>query len=265
MADVTSPFGFPYPEDTDLVRDGATDIENLAEGVNDYLAGGYIYAGTRTYTSSGSFSKADPLLTGDIGLRAVRVTVIGGGGGGRARVDNGAAPVFVGGGGQGGKAVKFILAGDLSATEAVDRGSGGAGGAYGSAGAGGPAGADGAASTFAGLTGSGGGGAGGFGAGGVGGAASGGDINITGQAGSGVRCNAAEVTQLVGGVGGGAGGAGAALFNLAGAAITDVDVNVAATDGASPGGGGGGGPRATSTPTRAGDGAPGIVIIDCFV
>ena len=53
MADVTSPFGFPYPEDTDLVRDGASDIENLAEGVNDYLAGGYLYAGTVYFTSSG--------------------------------------------------------------------------------------------------------------------------------------------------------------------------------------------------------------------
>jgi hypothetical protein len=53
MADVTAPFGFPYPENTDLVRDGAQDIENLATGVNDQLALGFQYVGTRYYTSSG--------------------------------------------------------------------------------------------------------------------------------------------------------------------------------------------------------------------
>jgi len=35
MPDVTSPFAFPYPEDTDLVRDGAAAIQSLAEAVND--------------------------------------------------------------------------------------------------------------------------------------------------------------------------------------------------------------------------------------
>jgi hypothetical protein len=35
MPDVTSPFLLPYPEDTDLVRDGASDIQALAEAVND--------------------------------------------------------------------------------------------------------------------------------------------------------------------------------------------------------------------------------------
>ena len=126
MADVTSPFGFPYPEDTDLVRDGASDIENLATGVNDYLTGGYLYAGTRYYTSSGTFAKADPLGTGDIGLRAIRIRLVagGGGGGGSTTVDGGG-----GGGAGGGYAERFytdIAALDTSVT--VTRGSGGAGG-----------------------------------------------------------------------------------------------------------------------------------------
>jgi hypothetical protein len=40
MADITSPFGFPYPEGTDLVRDGAADMQALAEAVNDAAANG---------------------------------------------------------------------------------------------------------------------------------------------------------------------------------------------------------------------------------
>ena len=132
MADVTTPFGFPYPEDTDLVRDGATDIENLAEGVNDYLAGGYLFAGTRYYTSSGTFDKADPLGTGDIGLRAIKVTCVGGGGGGGGCATTGAGQAAMAGGGTGGGAgISFILASSLSASETVTRGSGGAGGAAG--------------------------------------------------------------------------------------------------------------------------------------
>jgi hypothetical protein len=124
MADVTSPFGFPYPEDTDLVRDGASDIENLAEGVNDYLTGGYLYAGTEYYTSSGTFAKADPLGTGDIGLRAIRVRMVGGGGSGGG---SGAAGESGGGGGGGGYAERFVTdIADLDASVTVNRGSGGA-------------------------------------------------------------------------------------------------------------------------------------------
>ena len=133
MADVTSPFAFPYPEDTDLVRDGATDIENLATGVNDYLAGGYLYAGTEYYTSSGTFAKADPLGTGDIGLRAIRVRMVGGGGGGGGAASTSSSQVAIGGAGGGGAyAEKFItdITG-LSASETVTRGSGGAEGAAG--------------------------------------------------------------------------------------------------------------------------------------
>jgi hypothetical protein len=129
MADVTSPFGFPYPEDTDLVRDGAQDIENLATGVNDYLNGGYLYVGTRYYTANGTFLKADPLGTGDIGLRAVRVRLVagGGGGGGGAITAAGQTSVASGGGG-GGYAEAFLLAASFDSSVTVTVGSGGAGG-----------------------------------------------------------------------------------------------------------------------------------------
>jgi hypothetical protein len=126
MADVTSPFGFPYPEDTDLVRDGASDIENLAEGVNDYLEGGFLFAGQRRYESSGTFLKADPLGTGDIGLRAIRVRLVGGGAsGGGCEATTGSQICAADGGGGGGYAESFLLASTLSATETVTRGSGG--------------------------------------------------------------------------------------------------------------------------------------------
>ena len=42
MADVTSPFGFPYPEDTDLVR----DWPDLSEDVADAVAAGLDAAGS---------------------------------------------------------------------------------------------------------------------------------------------------------------------------------------------------------------------------
>jgi hypothetical protein len=129
MADVTSPFAFPYPEDTDLVRNGAADIEALATGVNDYLAGGFLYAGTRYYTSSGTFLKADPLGTGDIGLRAIRVRLVAGGGGGGGATATGSTQVSLGqSGGGGGYAEAFILASALSSSEVVTRGAGGAAG-----------------------------------------------------------------------------------------------------------------------------------------
>jgi hypothetical protein len=134
MADVTSPFAFPYPEETDLVRDGATDIENLATGVNDYLAGGYLYAGTRYYTSSGTFAKADAFGdTSNVVSRAIRVRMVGAGGGGGGASTTGAGLASAGAPGSSGwYAESFItdIAG-LDASVTVTRGSAGAGGAAG--------------------------------------------------------------------------------------------------------------------------------------
>jgi hypothetical protein len=118
----------PYPEDTHLVRDGAQDIENIASGVNDYLTGGYLYAGTVYFTSSGSFVKADPLGTGDIGLRAIRVRCqAGGGGAGGVPATTTQAAVSVCGGG-GSYAESFITdIASLPTSVTVTRGSGGDG------------------------------------------------------------------------------------------------------------------------------------------
>jgi len=259
MADTTTPFGFPYPEDTDLVRDGASDIENLATGVNDYLNGGYLYAGQRRYESSGTFLKADPLGTGDIGLRAIRVRMVGGGGGGGAASGNHNAGS---GGGGGGYAEAFITdISGLPGTVTVTRGAGGSSGGT-------PAGAGGAggASSFDALvvaT----GGAAGFGnnatlrgplpfLGGVGTAGdilAGGNPSIV-QAPQRVLETPADPIWY-GGHGGssllGAGGYG--------------DADAAGGNGRGPGGGGAGGAARVSGGRVGGAGANGIVIVDCFV
>lgn len=100
----TSNFGFPFPEDTDLVRDGAQAIEDLADAVDGVVANGFRFVGQVTFTADGTFLRDDPLGTGDIKLRAVRVRVVGGGGGGgRGRSGRVAA-----GGGGGGTAVTLI-------------------------------------------------------------------------------------------------------------------------------------------------------------
>ena len=100
---------------------------------------GFRFVGTRYFTSSGTFAKADPLATGDIGLRAIRVRMVGGGGGSGGAPATGAGEVSVGGpGGGAAYAETFItnIAG-LSSSETVTVGAGGAAGAAGGAGGGG--------------------------------------------------------------------------------------------------------------------------------
>ena len=256
MADVTSPFGFPSPEDDDFVRDGAQDIENLATGVNDYLTGGFLYAGTRYFFSNGSFAKADPLLTGDIGLRAVKVTVIGGGGGGGSTTSTfrGAAS----GGSGGGMAQSFITDMSLlSASETVTRGSGGAGGAAGAAGTGG------ATSSFGTLVVASGGGGGpeAGGAADIATAGLNGGIGTTGDllvAGSIAHSGLLDAISATGGGGGGTFMGGGGIGGRTGS-----QSNGAA--GRSHGGGGAGGASQTGGVGFGGAGANGIVIVDCFV
>jgi hypothetical protein len=267
MADVTSPFAFPYPEDTDLVRDGATDIENLAEGVNDYLAGGYLYAGQIRYTSSGSFVKADPFGTGDIGLRAIRVRMVGGGGGSGGTEATGATEVAASAGGGGaGYAEKFItdIAGLLT-SETITRGAAGSGGS-----AGNNAGTAGTASTAFGLTAGGGsGGSGGPAAvpaqvtvnfGTSAGTSSGGDINLTG-AGPGLPYIASTDRVSACSGGGSLLGAGGRVGNLGFGGTPSLG-----QEGVAFGGGAGGVAAAGSTTATAGrNGANGIVIVDVFI
>lgn len=55
MADTGAPFELPYPESTDLVRDGADAIRDLAEQVESYL----LYTESRTVTASATLALAD--------------------------------------------------------------------------------------------------------------------------------------------------------------------------------------------------------------
>jgi hypothetical protein len=272
MADVTSPFGFPYPEDTDLVRDGASDIENLAEGVNDYLTGGYLYAGTRYYTSSGTFAKADPLGTGDIGLRAVRLRVVGGGGGGGGAATTSAGEAAAGGGGGGAAyAESFILASALTSSVTVTLGAGGSGGAEGAnIGSNGGASSFGSGETFEVSA------EGGFGGtgsvarsfpdvsgGGAGGAVAVGDLTVEGSPGFPSSVNP-TATGTARALGGGSFLSGYGPVNAAG--------RLAAGGGGITGTGrfGGGGSSGANIENQAtaragGAGRVGVCIVDCFV
>jgi hypothetical protein len=268
MPDVTSPFAFPYPEDTDLVRDGAQDIENLATGVNDYLAGGYLYAGQIRYTSSGSFVKADPFGTGDIGVRAIRVRMVGGGGGGGGAATTGAGENSAGAGGAGATyAESFItdIAG-LDTSVVVTRGSAGGGGA-----AGANSGAAGGDSGFGSLViAKGGAGGASAGAQAVGFVQLGASSDFTGSVGDIVFSGAASEAILYYSAGvavsGLAGGSPvAARSQRAQATVTGVngESNLARSYGA--GGGGGANAQNQATARTGAAGITGIVIVDVFV
>jgi hypothetical protein len=98
----------------------------------DYIENGFRLAGVRYFTSSGTFAKADPLSTGDIGLRAVRVRVqAGGGGAGGAALTTSTQYAAGGAGGGGAYAESFVLAAALGTSVTVTVGAGGAGGAAG--------------------------------------------------------------------------------------------------------------------------------------
>jgi hypothetical protein len=268
MPDVTSPFAFPYPEETDLVRDGAQDIENLATGVNDYLAGGYIYAGQRRYTSSGTFAKADAFGdTSNVVPRAIRVRVQGGGASGGSAATAGASETAAaGGGGAGSYAESFItnIAG-LDATETVTVGTGGSPGA-----AGNNAGNAGGQSSFGTLVVAPGGGAGGGGAstsgfatgtGGTSGAAATGDIAIRGgRGGLGV---AQGGTSVSGGQGGNSMlGFGGIMFSTVGT----TTLSNAGQEAAGFGSGSGGSLTARGgAAIAAAAGQPGLIIVDIYL
>jgi hypothetical protein len=101
--------------------------------VNDQLALGFQYVGTRYYTSSGTFAKADPFGDSSFDgakMRAIRVRVQAGGGGAAGCGTTGAGQVDIAeSGGAGGYAESFItdIAG-LGTSVTVTRGDGGAGG-----------------------------------------------------------------------------------------------------------------------------------------
>jgi hypothetical protein len=236
-----------------LQVDGAT---NFSGAVNRNGSAAFLYAGTRYFFSGGSFSPTDPLLTGDIGLRAVRVRMVGGGGGGRTRVGSASNAVWGSGGAGGGYSEKFYLRSAITSTVTVGVGSGG-----------GPN-ASGTDSTFLGMTASG-GSRGGIrststllqSSSDVGGAgASGGDLNIAGDQGE------AGSYIVSGYVFSGAGGS--SMFS-AGTPRTAA-LSAGGKAGFSAGGFGGGASSGVGLPgaigtISGGSGSNGLVIIDCYV
>jgi len=241
----------------ELIASSQIDASDVVSGTlsGDRLAG-FLYAGTRYYTSDGTFDKADPLGTGDINLRAIRVRLVGGGGGGAGV--NGGFNGGGGGGGGGGYSEKFVT--DLSAIKTIADVTVGAGGAGSSVG--GTNASPGGTSVFEDVC-SATGGEGSIRAGdfnprgGAGGVGSDGDINIVGSGGGGASTGGNPERAGMGGssqLGGGAPGR---------ARKSDVGLN--GSGGGQYGGGGGGAVTKSATGFTGGGGAGGIVIVDCFV
>ena len=264
MADTGLPLNVPFPESTDLVRDGAAAIQAVAEVLNA-PPGAFRYAGTRYFEVSGDFLKADPLGTGDIGLRAIRVRMVGGGGGGGATRSTVSAsnPLAAGSGGGGGYAEAFItdIAG-LASTVAVAVGAAGAG----ATGTGNPGGTGGTTSFGVTIVAA----SGGFGGGG-GAALAGSQIRPSGRGGEGTHgdllLNGGPGTQGAFGTLDGHGGTGGSSTFSGGA--HGVFASSAGNNGNAAfgfGGGGSGSFRKDGTVLYSGgSGSPGICIVDCFV
>ena len=198
---------------------------------------GFVFAGTRYYTSSGNFDKNDPFNDESVGTpKAIRVRAIGGGGGGAGLFND--VNLMPGGGG-GGTADSFIT--DIASLDTITTVTVGAGGA-GRTGTSGDGLAGGASSFGSLVIGNGGGRTFNGVVSGVGGGGTG-DFVVFGGAG-GSRNN-----------GGGFGG-GTSL-----AAPTGAPDTGAGRPGIGPGGGGGGG----RVSQNGGNGADGVVIIDVFV
>ena len=254
MPDTGAPYEIPFLDGTELVRAYPQFSEDLADQIVAGLDRGFRFAGTRYYTSSGTFAKADPLGTGDIGLRAVIVRVFGAGGGGRGVAFVASRnPIGAGGGGAGGYAQSFILAESLGTSETV------------TCGAGGSPNSNGGSSSFGTLVASNGGFAGGLMSdlagsqvrrGGFGGSATAGDFQVSGSPGG---TGAISDLRVAGGAG------GSSLFGSGGQSLDD---NSTGTNGA-PGGLGGGGSGAARLSGDAevdgGSGGDGLIIVDCFV
>jgi hypothetical protein len=228
---------------------------------------GFRYVGTRYYTSSGTFAKADPFGDGSFDgsrMRGIRVRLVGGGGGSGGSTTTAAGGVSAGApGGGGGYAEKFItdIAG-LTASETVTLGAGGAAGT--AAGAGN----NGGTSSAFGVTATGGeGGAAGIaialasqipGTPALGGAGTGGDLNVRGD--QGVSAFFTAVDRAFRGASGGSVFSGMRSAGVAGGADAGIAPSTSAIGVGALGG--------VSTSNTAGQvgaaGSDGIVIVDVF-
>ena len=111
--------------------DQHTNVNDAVEAIESHLLDGYLYRQTVYFTSSGTFTKASYPW-----LRAVKVSVIGAGGGSGGVPSTGGTDSGIAGcGGGGAGAERFItdIAG-LSASETITVGAGGAGGTSGGGG-----------------------------------------------------------------------------------------------------------------------------------
>lgn len=241
------------PDIIEFAYDSATDALRLVSGSHVTQFGRL--TAVRTYTANDTWTKPTA------GLDFIIVEGVGpGGGGGGADVDAGPGSGAGGGGGAGGYARKKIAAASLGSTEAVTIGAFGAGGT-----AGNNAGSNGSAATSFGahITCNAGTGGSSVAAGntvvqiggGAGGTATGGDINITGQAGHpGVRNG--NTYQF-----GGAGGNSPMGFGMGGPQV--FTATAIAGKAATGYGAGGGGAAAddSGTDQAGGAGTSGLVIV----
>ena len=248
------------PDGTELV-DGASTIALAAGESCVLMCTGSAWRAIGRATSNGEFRSVQKFTgsgtwTKPSGLKRVKVTVVGGGGGGAN--DPGSANKWNAGGGGGGASVKWIEAGSLGSTESVTVGGGGAGGT-GSSYAAGAAGGSSAFGAHCSAT----GGAGGTACAATpvarpaGGAGSGGDLNISGQAG-GSRYSVSDstTTYLYA-----AGDGGASHLGTGGTGPYNVGHGAAGTG---YGGGGAAGISNTTADYNGGNGAAGIVIVEEF-
>ena len=232
-----------------VLRDGTVPFERLSNVPSG------IYAGTRYFFGDGTFSVTNPLLTGDIGLKAVRVRLVGGGAGGRSRSTSNANASFGGGGGGGAYAEKFFLRSALPSSVSVAVGAGGSQNVNGNpsqfhtvtAGGGDRSGIRNTSDTGQ-VT-----------SNGSGGTASGGDINVRGGDGHrGVYVGSGQVFS---------GQGGSSMFS--GSTQGEYAFGSGGTNGRSATGFGGGGTSGVVLPfggfASGGSGSSGVVIVDCFV
>ena len=231
--------------------DGTTDIPWVTFDGGDLTP---VPEGQQVLTSGTTY-------TPPTGCRAIEVTCVGGGGGGGGSGASGATTTAIGGGGGGGGlARKFISSLESSYTYAI--GAAGTGGA-----AGVNAGSSGGNTTFSGgsvslSAGGGTGGTGGtatvgtlLGVGVSGGAASGGDINIPGNASGNVAAVSGDAISIP----------SSGASPLGGGSVQPASTDTNGTTATAPGAGGGGGIAQDGSTGRAGgDGAAGLIIIREF-
>ena len=252
---------WPTPDDNDLVRDGAAAIRALGDAIDGSVGIGFVYVGTRYYTSSGTFAKGDPFGDSSFDgakMRAIRVRMVGGGGGSGGTNATGSNQVSVGGGGGGGAYAESFLTdiAGLPSSVTVTRGDGGDGGAAGAGGS------SGGSSSFDALVVASGGSGGASGAalapnrsfgGSLGGETATGQLTINGSPSQRLMYIGTTDGQHTGS------GGGASQLSPQGQSTTIGVV------GQNFGGGATGGSNGANAAAKAGAaGAPGIVIVDVF-